>query len=325
MTRKPAPARPFTLPVGQTTWDPHAPAWLDDGTLHVGNRRLELGPRVGQFVLGATGVYWMRDETLMFTSAEGEQEQVAEVIWTNLATSADRTVVATVDQSRGPTDRYGAHVMQVAAFDTRTGEQLYRTPDRDPDDRADLGATYSEVMPLLDGVSGERLFFAGRTIDLQDGSSVPTKTTSEGDSVYRGLGQTLFPDGYHVGLRGEGPRREVTDTEVFGVGRLSPDRSTIFDVSQWPTTAVVYDARTRRQAALDAPWNHFRLAGWSDKDTFFGVAERIDPRSQVNILRARRVVTCELRSLRCTPVSPVIPADDTGHRSFLLEGSSQNY
>lgn len=317
---------PFTLPVGPTTWDATAPAWYHDGTLHVGERTVELGDRVDQFVLGATGAYWMRGSTLMFTSAEGSTDEVEDVGWGNLAVSADRTVFATVDQSRGPTDRYGTHVLQVAAFDTRTGEQLYRTPDEEPDDGADLADLYGEIMPLLRGVSDERLFFDDVTIDLDDGSTVPVTQDADGIDVFEGYAATLFPDGYHVGIRGEGRRRELAGSSAYAVGRLSPDRSTIFDVSVWPTPAVVYDASTGRQRQIDAPWDHFTLVGWSDDDTFFGVAERIDPDNAVNVLRARQVVTCEVRTLACTPVSPVIGTDvrrQGEHATFLTEGAPE--
>ena len=77
--------KPFTLPVGATTWDATAPAWFHDGTLHVGERSVELGRRVDEFVLGATGAYWMRGGTLMFTSAEGSTQEVQDVGWANLA------------------------------------------------------------------------------------------------------------------------------------------------------------------------------------------------------------------------------------------------
>jgi hypothetical protein len=314
---------PFRLPVGPTRWDVTAPAWYHDGTLHVGERSVELGHRVDQFVLGATGAYWMRGQTLMFTSAEGRTEKVEDVGWGNLAVSADRSVFATVDQSRGPTDRYGTHVLQVAAFDTRTGEQLYRTPDEEPDHGDDLAALYSEVMPLLDGVSSKRMFFDGKTIDLDDGSAAPAGRDPEGLEVYGGYAETLFPDGYRVGIRGEGRHRMLAESSAFGVGLLSPDRTTIFDVTQWPTDAVVYDARTGRQAPIHAPWAHFSLVGWSDDDTFYGVAERIDREHVVNVLRARQVVTCELRTLACTPASPVIPTEDQDlgrSPDFLVEG-----
>lgn len=314
---------PFSLPVGSTTWDATAPAWYADGTLHVGERSVDLGGRVDQFVLGATGVYWTRGQTLWFTSAEGKTEKVEKVGWSNLAVSADRSVFATVDQSRGPTDEFGTHVLQVAAFDTRTGEQLYRTPDQEPGGDADLADLYGEVMPLLIGVSNERLFFDGTTIDLTDGSSTEASHGPDGE-VYVGYAETLFPDGFHVHLDGEGQRRELADTWLSGVGLLSPDRSTIFDTTEWPTEAVAYDASTGSRRAIDAPWDHFTLAGWSDEETFFGVAQRIDTKAD-DVLRAQQVVTCEVRTLVCTPVSPVIPTDDENqgqYPTFLVEGNA---
>ncbi len=182
--------------------------------------------------------------------------------------------------------------------------------------------SYGEIMPLLHGVSNERIFYDSTTIHLDDSSVVPAGEDSEGIDVYEGFAETLFPDGYRVSIRGEGARRQLAESSMFAVGRLSPDRSTIFDVSQWPTQAVVYDAGTGRQAPIDAPWEHFTLVGWSDDDTFHGVAESIDPRHADNVLRARQVVTCELRTLACTPVSPVFPtADDQGQSPvFLVEG-----
>ena len=320
-----AHGEPFRLPVGPTEWDVSGPAWFHAGTLHVGEETVRLGDRVDQFVLGATGAYWMRGQTLMFTSAQGRTQQVEDVGWGNLAVSADRSVFATVDQSRGPTDEYGTHVIQVAAFDTRTGEQLYRTPDAEPDAGDDLADLYSEIMPLLRGVSDERVFFADATIDLRDGSTVPASADADGIDVYDGYAETLFPDGYHVGVRGEGRRRELAGSSMFSTARLSADRTTIFDVTQWPTAAVAYDAQTGRPAPIDAPWEHFTLAGWSDDDTFYGVAEHIDYHHPVNVLRARQVVECELQTLACTPASPVIATDDENpgrFPTFLIEGSS---
>lgn len=313
---------PFTLPVGSTTWDTSAPAWLLDGTLHVGDATVELGDDVDRFVLGATGAYWTRGGTLLFTSADGDTREVEDVGWDNLAVSADRSVLATVDQSRGPTDRYGTRVIQVAAFDTRTGEQLYRTPDEKPDRGDDLADLYGEIMPLLHGVSTEHVFFDGATIDLADGSA-EAATDEDGVEVYPHLADTLFPEGYRVGLSGEGRHRELSDSALFGPGLLSPDRSTIFDTSSWPTEAVVYDAASGDQRAIDAPWEHFTLAGWSDADTFFGVAEQIDEDHVVDVVRARQVVTCELRSLRCAPASPVVPTRDDGEPvRLLVEGTA---
>lgn len=316
-------APPFELPVGPSAWDATAPSWLLHGTLHVGESSVRLGRRVDQYVLGATGAYWMRGSTLMFTSAEGATERVEDVGWGNLAVSADRSVLATVDQSRGPTDDYGTHVLQVAAFDTRTGEQLYRTPDEEPDDRADLAQRYSETMPLLHGASDDALFYDEVTIDLADGSTTEAGNDAEGVTEYAGLAETLFADGYHVGLRGEGDHRRVSATTAYGSGRLSPDRSTLFDVTYSRADAVVYDADTGERRTIDAPWRHFSLVAFSDDDTFFGLAQRIRLRHVVDPVRAQQVVSCEVATLECTPVSPVVRTDDAAAGrwpTFLTEG-----
>ncbi|MET3962675.1 hypothetical protein ABIE44_002609 [Marmoricola sp. OAE513] len=316
----------FTLPVGQTEWDVTAPAWFYRGTLHIGDRTVELGDKVDKFVLGRTGAYWMSAGTLFFTSAEGRTQRVAKVGWGNLAVSADRSVFATVDQSSGPKDRYGTRVLQLAVFDTVTGKRLYRTPDRKPDARDDLADLYGEIMPLLHGVSDERAFFYGKTIDLADGSTTKSTTDADGMDVYEGYADTLFPDGFRVSLRGEGKQRRLVESSMYAVGRLSPDRTTIFDVGTWPTPAVVYDAKTGVQRAINTPWDHFTLAGWTDQDTFYGVSERVDEAVLDNVVRDRQVVSCELRTLRCTPVSPVIPTEPTTRfPTFLLENSDNSF
>lgn len=323
--------RGFALPVGRATWDAvTAPAWLDGGVLHVGDQTVKLGRRVDQFVLGATGVYWVRGGVLMFTDTAGATQEVEDVGWDNIAVSADRSVFATVDQSRGPKDQFGTRVIQAVAFDTTTGEQLYRTPDKEPSKDDDLADLYSELMPLLQGVSDDRLFFYDETIDLADGSTTPSKQDSQGLDVYEGYADTLFPDGYRVSLSGDGKTRKLVTPSLFTTGRQSPDRTTIFDVGTSPADAVVYDAKTGEQAdiGIDAPFDHFTLAGWQDDDTFFGVAEQIDDDDDENVLRARQVVTCELRTLKCEPVSPVIATDDGDdgqYPSFLTEGTTGGF
>lgn len=316
---------PFTLPVGPTRWDATAPSWFHDGVLHVGDHTVRLGEDVEKYVLGATGAYWMRGQTLMFTSADGDTQRVHDVGWGNLAVSADRTVLATVDQSRGPVDDYGTHVMQLAVFDTRTGEQLYRTPDADPPDGADLADLYSETMPLLQGVSTTQAFYDHATIDLAEGTETPTVTDPEGGEVFVGYAKTLLTDGYPVALREQGRRRVLADSEVWGTGRLSPDRTTLFDTGMWPARAVAYDAATGAPRPIQAPWGHFTLAGFTDPDTIFGVAEQIDPDHPVNVLRARQVVSCDLPALTCSPLSSVLsirPLQADDGPGFLTEGSA---
>jgi hypothetical protein len=154
------------------------------------------------------------------------------------------------------------------------------------------------------------LFFDGVTVDLADGSTHPVTRGADATEVYPGMAETLFADGYHVGLRGEGKRRTLSESDVYGSGRLSPDRSTLFDTSMWPTPAVAYDARTGRQRTIDAPWSSFSLIGFSGEDRFLGVAQKIDEDAPDNVLRAQQVVSCTLPELTCTPASPVIATED---------------
>lgn len=314
-------ADPFALPVGPSEWKRTSPAWLLDGTLHVGSEQVRLGRNAGPFVLGATGAYWVRGSDLMFTSTTGETQEVAPTGWGNIAISADHSVFATVDQSRGPTDRYGTHVMQVAAFDTRTGTQLYRTPDEEPDRGADLADGYSETMPLLEGVSDTQLFYAGRTIELADGSSTPWGTDPEGVNLSEGYRDALFPDGYRVAVRERGGRLRLADSEAWGVGRLSPDRSTLFDVTQWPARAVAFDAGTGERRSVDAPWDHLLLGPFDDEGSFTAIAQQIDPRPAVGV-RAQQVVQCRVATLRCTPVSPVVRPRGVELPTLMLEGDA---
>lgn len=306
-----AGGEPFELPVGPTTWDATAPAWLSDGRVHVGERSVRIDPDADSYVVGLTGVYWMREGTLMFTSAGGDTQDVAPIGPTSSpAVSADHRVLAVVDRSRGPVDEYGTHVAQVAVFDTGTGEQLYRTPDEAPEKGADLTDLYEELPPEVLGVSDTEVFFDERTIDIASGDETPS--TGDGESAtggYAGMADTLFTDGYRVGITGEGRVRSLAGDALYGTGRLSPDRTTVFDVSQSPTAAVVYDARTGRQRTIRTPWGHFALAGFTDRDTFYGVSADIDQSPDDTTYKAEQVVSCELRTLACTPVSPVVTID----------------
>lgn len=312
---------PFALPVGTTEWDAFGPAWLFEGTIHVGDQSVEVPRQVHQFVVAPTGVYWLHLRTLYFTDVDGVTEEVDIAPGGRIAVSADRSVFATTDQSRGPTDRAGQHVIQVAAYDARTGAEIYRTPDEEPDADVYLGDLYDEGPPSVQGVSDEVLFFDGATISLEDGSAVPAGEDPIGLEQYAEYAQTLFPDGFHVGVRTEGGRRLVDEPSALVAGRLSPDRSTLFDVRYWPTPAVAYDAGTGRRIPIEAPWRHFTLGGFLDEDTFWGAAELIQVQRRRSVARAHQVVTCELPALVCEAASPVYRSDKGVTTGLRLEST----
>ncbi|NPD05317.1 hypothetical protein HN031_11550 [Nocardioides sp. zg-1308] len=180
-----AGAAPFELPVGPTEWDVSERSWLSNGVLHVGDRRVTIGEDPAAHVVGPSGAYWIDGQVLWFTSAEGGTEEVSDLQWSSMVISPDRSTLALLDGSRGPTDEYGTHALQVVVFDTRTGEQLYRTPDTEPGDW-DLADLYEETVPSLDRVSTEHVGIDGVTIDIASG----TVTVDDPGS----LGEMLFGD-----------------------------------------------------------------------------------------------------------------------------------
>lgn len=325
------PAAPLRLPVAtaaaaEVGWNPRAPAWYADGVLTVGERRLAVGPDLDTFVLGATGAYWLDGTRLRFTAADGRTQEVADLGMSEVAVSADHTTLAVVDAAQGPTDRYGTRVRQVVVLDTRTGVERYRTPDEQPDGGADLADLYEETSPLLHGVSDERVFFDGATTDLADGSDQPTSTDADGLTTYADETTTRFPEGYRTGVRQDGDRRLATDRPAYGTGVLSPDRRTLLDTGSWPTPAVAYDARTGAPRAVEAPWDHLVLGGWTDRSTFFGVAEDIAEDDLDGPLQAWRPVTCDTRgrgTVRCTPLGPAVPVDPASDGpAYVLPGGA---
>ena len=178
---------PFELPVGPTEWAEDGPSWFQNGVLHVGSQRVTIGDQPAAYAVGPTGVYWVDAQVLWFTSAEGDTQEVQDLQWSSLAVSPDRSTVALLDGSHGPTDEYGTHALQVVVFDARTGEQLYRTPDEEPRGDPDLADLYEETVPSLDRVSERHVEIDGITIDIRDG----TVRVDEPGS----LGELLFADG----------------------------------------------------------------------------------------------------------------------------------
>ena len=183
----PGTGAPFELPVGSTEWDVGGPARLQNGVLHVGDRTVRIGDSPTAYAVGPTGVYWIDGQVLRFTSAEGDTREVRDLQWSSLSVSPDGSTLALLDGSRGPTDEHGTHVLQVVVFDTRTGEQLYRTPDEEPAAGTDLGDLYEETAPYLGRVSNEHVSIHGVTIDIASG----TVRVDEAGS----LGELLFADG----------------------------------------------------------------------------------------------------------------------------------
>lgn len=322
-----AGAAPFQLPVGSSEWDATAPAWLADGTLHVGDRTVPLPGAVDTFVIAPTGAYWLRGSTLHFTDAAGTTQRVHDLGLGEIAISADRSTLAVVDASRGPVDSYGTHVAQVAVFDTRTGEQHYRTPDEQPDASDDLADLYEETTPLLQGVSDTTVFFDHASIDIATGARAEVTQDADGVDSFPGADATLLRDGYHVGVRREGERRRPGPSTLDGVGALSPDRRWLFDLTTGSPAPIVHDARTGRPQRLQTDADSFALVGWIDDRTFWGVGGITGVDEEFGgeeVTVAQQVLRCTVQVWTCVAASPRIPVpsapDADAPVSLLVEG-----
>ncbi|WP_370289353.1 hypothetical protein [Nocardioides sp.] len=323
-----AGAAPFRLPVGSSEWEASAPAWLADGTLHVGDRTVPLPGAVDSFVVAPTGAYWLRGSTLRFTDVAGTTRRVRDLERSEIAISADRSTLAVVDASRGPTDSYGTHVAQVAVFDTRTGQQRYRTPDEEPDDGADLADLYEETTPLLQGVSDTTVFFDRASIDIATGARAEVTQDSDGVDSFPGADTALFRDGFHVGVRSEGERRRPGASTLDGVGALSPDRRWLFDLTTSSPPPIVYDARTGRPQPLELDADSFALVGWIDDRTFWGIGGTTGADEEFGgeeVTVSQQVLRCTVEQWRCVAASPQIPVPSTSDAdapvSLLVEGA----
>ncbi|CAM3796284.1 hypothetical protein [Nocardioides zeicaulis] len=186
ITRGAAEAVPFELPVGPTGWDVSEASWLQNGVLHVGSRRVTIGDAPTGYAVAPTGVYWLDGHVLMFTSATGDTQEVRDLQWSSLAISPDRSTLALLDDSHGPTDEHGTHALQVVVFDTGTGEQLYRTPAAKSWTGGDLADFYGDAVPDLDEVSDAGVSIDGITIDHTTGEVTVREPGSLGELLFAG-------------------------------------------------------------------------------------------------------------------------------------------
>ena len=113
----------------------------------------------------------MDGDVLTFTSTDGDTQQVRDLQWglSGPKLSPDRSTLALLDGSHGPTDEFGTHALQVVVFDTRTGQQLYRTPEEEVQTEGDLEHLFGEVRPLLIEVTNAQVVLEGITIDIDTG------------------------------------------------------------------------------------------------------------------------------------------------------------
>ena len=216
------------------------------------------------------------------------------------------------DQSRGPTDRSGPARDPGGGLRHAHGRGDLPHAGRGarPRRRPTLTST-TRTHRSLEGVSDELVFFDGATIALEDGLGGPGRGGPDRDgAVRRATPETLFPDGFHVGVRTEGgdasstsPSRPPTRvgslptaarSSTCAPGRRRQWRTTPHGPPQ-PDRGAVAPLHARR-----VPRRGHVLGG-----------RRADPACSAgrSVARAHQVVTCELPALACEAVSPVYRSD----------------
>jgi hypothetical protein len=290
------------LPLGEPTYDVDAPSWAVGNTIHVGEQEITVKPAPDAYVVATHGIYYVANQTLYFTDG-GPVEMVGPIASSELVESAGGRYLGMMAEAESA-DEYGTAARVPVVFDLESGtEILHAEPGRvsGNDDLADL---YEDAAVGFLGFAHEAAYVEdplreGTTrFPLDGGRPEPVPTDDSGLPELpalagrRGIEVALQPTesgGYAVSETGDGYS-----------GVLSPDERYVF-VDGDGNGAVFYDVDSGAAHRVDPGLRNFRLGGWVDDRTFYGVtgsgggAEL--PAGWV------RVVSCTTTGT-CTPVSP---------------------
>ncbi|ANH37002.1 hypothetical protein I601_0550 [Nocardioides dokdonensis FR1436] len=289
---------PFTLPVGAPAFDPRAPAWSVGGTLHVGERTLELDPAPAAFVVTRWGVHYLADGSLWFSDG-GPATLVARVNTTRLHLSPDGRHLGLMDRAHGPEDAFGTHLATPVVLDVATGDQVLRSPATDDLDDLDLEDLYEDAEPVFLGLDAEAAYVvdpvAGGTFRLPlDGADPETVRPARVPGL---VGERGTPVSLHA-EEGGGMRLAGRGEQSYLDGWLSPGGDAL--VAAERTRGTWYDAADGTAHRVDTGDRFFYLGGWVDHRTFYGAASA---RGSASGPTGRTVVvTCTLGERRCEVV-----------------------
>lgn len=312
-------AAPFTLPVGAPAFDPRAPAWSVGGTLHVGERTLELDPAPAAFVVTRGGVHYLADGSLWFSDG-GPARLVARVNTTRLNLSPDGRHLGLMDRAHGPEDASGTHLATPVVLDATTGDQVLRVPAAEDLDDLDLEDLYEDAEPVFLGLDAEAAYVvdpvAGGTFRLPlDGAEPETMRPAQVPGL---VGER----GIAVPLRAApGGRMRIVQhsQQSYLDGWLSPGGDAVVVAER--TRGTWYDPADGTAHAVDTGDRFFYLGGWVDDRTFYGAASA---RGSASGPAGRTVVvTCTLGERRCDPVGTEFGLPDRPTLLFGTGGPSQ--
>lgn len=317
---------PFSIPVGEPSFDADAATWAVSGRIHVGDVTLDVRPPPERYVVTPRGIYYNARGALYFTDG-GPAAKVADVGSTGLAVDPAQRRLALVDRAHGATDPYETHVAVPVVFDLASGDQVLRVgPGRSPEDD-DLAVLYSEIPPTLLGIDDEAVY----AIDpLREGADQDEwRFPLDGGRPAAVVGNPMLVR--ETGIRGwakpvrggryrwdpfydDGPQERLRAT-------LSPARDVIFlheGAAEGPSS--YYDAKTGEATTFSE--TPFYLGGWIDDDTFYGA---FSPRGSAEGPAGRTTVAvCDLAAApTCTRLAPDLDLP-VGASPLLLFGTGRS-
>ncbi|QNN53315.1 hypothetical protein [Nocardioides mesophilus] len=301
--------------------------WAQGSTIHYGEQRLDVGPRVvrtmvrtpyGFFVDLARSRGPYAEATMAFFDGSRTAEVPGDV--SSVSVSPDGRYAGWVDRD-GPW-RPAGRIAEIVVVDLESGAAVVRDHDHMGGGFGDdLTARYSELEPTFLGFDADGLAYwldaeghgTRWRVDPATGEKELVEPDPERRKVQPELGEPYNPS---LGPWTWLDHGAVTDDQFSGDrGFLSPDRRFAFGGSR-PGRIQVTAADTGRPVRLDHGHRFSYFAGWLGEDSFAAlVTDDVDP---VYELDARDtsvgvLMECRLPTGRCTTIRQV-----DGLRSLVL-------
>lgn len=319
--------RPFSVPVGTGSFDVHAPTWLREGEIHVGDEVYAPTPEPTSYVVTPTAIYYASHNGL-YSYDGAKSQRFLRSSWPYLSLSADDHYLGVIDDTHGPADEYDTSAAVPTVVDLETGKVILRVePGQDALKNADLADLYGEVDPSFQGFIGDEAIIFD-PLQEPDAARYPLAGGEPTEIPKDGDGQPTYPEvedqfGWRVRVyeeRSGAIRMARKDELSYFDAYLSPDKKWMFKTVNGYEPEF-YDPKTGAPQVLKGV-KGFRLGGWVDDDTFYGLAGSVN-REGLLLRAPHRIVQCETATRVCTDVSE--PFDANSGEGGLVFANGDNF
>ena len=291
------------LPLGEPTYDVEPPSWAVGNTIHVGEQEITAKPAPDAYVVATHGIYYVTRQKLYFSDG-GRVEKVGRIASSELVESADGRYLGMMAEAAGSEDEYGTAARVPVVFDLESGTEILHAEPGKVSGNDDLADLYEDAAVGFLGFADDAAYVED---PLREGTTrFPLDGGKPGSVPRNDFGLADLPA--FAGERGIEVALEPTESGGYAVsetgdgysGVLSPDGRFVF-VNGDGNGAVFYDVDSGAAHRIDPGLRNFRLGGWVDDQTFYGVT---GTRGGAELPAGRvRVVSCTTTGT-CTPFSP---------------------